>query len=37
VELPATLPEDWPPRDDLLLDWIGSAGDAAIEPNAQPG
>ena len=25
VELPTALAEDWPPRDDLLLDWIGAA------------
>lgn len=39
VHLPAALPEAWPPRDDLLLEWIGSAGDAAqpIDPNAQSG
>jgi type VI secretion system ImpM family protein len=28
VELPTALAEDWPPRDDLLLDWIGGAGAA---------
>jgi hypothetical protein len=22
VELPTVLAEDWPPRDELLLDWI---------------
>jgi type VI secretion system protein ImpM len=39
VELPAALAEDWPPRDDLLLDWIGAAdaGPDPSDPPAQPG
>jgi len=31
VDLPAALAEDWPPRDDLLLDWIGVAGHATLD------
>lgn len=31
VEPPAALAEDWPPRDDLLLEWIGAAGSAGSE------
>jgi type VI secretion system ImpM family protein len=32
VDLPAALAEDWPPRDDLLLDWIGASGGADPDP-----
>jgi type VI secretion system ImpM family protein len=36
VELPAALAEDWPPRDDLLLDWIGAAGGVEPAPPDEP-
>ncbi len=37
VDLPEALAEDWPPRDDLLLDWLGAGRDADPAAADQPG
>ena len=36
VDLPEALAEDWPPRADLLLDWLGASGDADRPEADQP-
>jgi len=37
VDLPAPHAEDWPPREELLLDWIGVGGDATLSSPSPSG